>query len=42
MGGHEKVEDADELVEEVERLVNEVEEVEVPSILLPLRVTHGY
>ena len=38
MGGHEKVEDADELVEEVEHLVDGVEGVEVSNILLPLRV----
>ena len=38
MGGHEKVEDADELVEEVEHLVDGVEEVEVSNILLPLTV----
>ena len=38
LGGHEEVEDADELVEEVEHLVDGVEEVEVSNILLPLRV----
>ena len=38
MGGHENVEDADELVEKVGHLVDRVEGLEVPNILLPLRV----
>ena len=38
LGGHEEVEDADELVEEVERLVDGVEGVIVSNILLSLRV----
>ena len=39
LGGHEKVEDADELVEEVGHLVDGVERVEVSHMLLVLRVT---
>ena len=39
MGGHEEVEDADELVEEVEHLVDGVERRGVSNILLLLRVT---
>ena len=38
MGGHEKVEDADELVEEVGEPVDEVKRVEMSNILLVLRV----
>ena len=38
MGGHEKVEDADELVEEGGQLVDEVKRVEVSNKLLFLRV----
>ena len=38
LGGHENVEDADELVEKVGHLVDRVEGLEVPNILLPLRV----
>ena len=39
MGGHEKVEDADELVEEVALLVDVVERVAIPHMVLALRVT---
>ena len=38
LGGHEKVEDADELVEEGGQLVDEVKRVEVSNKLLFLRV----
>ena len=39
MGGHEKVEDADELVEEVALLVDVVEGVAISYMVLALRVT---
>ena len=40
LGGHEKVEDADDLVEEGVELVGGVEGFGISNILLALRVTH--